>query len=225
MHAAEPAVPLFAHVRTWVFDLDNTLYPPAADLFGQMHPRMARFLMAELGVDEAEAGRLRDLYYHEHGTTLAGLIARHGTDPARYLAEVHDIDFSVLAPDPVLGDAIRALPGRRIVFTNGTRSYAGHVLDRLGFADAFAAVYGVEEAGHVSKPERAAFETVFALDGLDPARAAMVEDDVRNLAVPHGLGVRTVLLAHDPLPAPPPPHVDHVTADLAAFLRALVPAR
>ena len=214
----------FSHVRTWVFDLDNTLYPPEADLFGQMHPRMARFLMEELGVNAAEAERLRDLYYHEHGTTLAGLIARHGTDPARYLEEVHEIDFSVLRPDPALRDAILALPGRRIVFTNGTRDYAGRVLSATGLADCFAAVYGVEEAGMISKPAREAFDTVFALDGLDPRRAAMIEDDARNLAVPHGLGVRTVLLVHDPLHAHPPPHVEHVTDDLTAFLRALVPA-
>ena len=222
MTAPDPAD--FAHVRTWVFDLDNTLYPPEADLFGQMHPRMARFLMEELGVDAAEAGRLRDLYYHEHGTTLAGLIARHGTDTARYLEEVHEIDFSVLAPDPALRDAIDALPGRRIVFTNGPRYYAHRVLEGVGLTDCFAAVYGVEEAGMVSKPSPAAFETVFALDGLDPFASAMVEDDSRNLAVPHGMGLRTVLLVHDPLHAPPPPHVEHVTGDLTAFLRALVPA-
>ena len=219
-----PDPPDFAHVRTWVFDLDNTLYPPEADLFGQMHPRMARFLMEELGVDRPEAERLRDLYYHEHGTTLAGLIALHGTDPTRYLEDVHQIDFSVLAPDPALRDAIAALPARRIVFTNGPRHYAGRVLEAIGLAGCFAAVYGIEEAGMTSKPAREAFETVFAQDGLDPAAAAMVEDDVRNLAVPHAMGLRTVLLAHDPLPAPPPPHVDHVTGDLTAFLRALAPA-
>ena len=222
MTPPDPAA--FSHVRTWVFDLDNTLYPPGADLFGQMHPRMARFLMEELGVDAAEAGRLRDLYYHEHGTTLAGLIARHGTDSARYLDEVHEIDFSVLAPDPDLRDAVDALPGRRIVFTNGPRHYALRVLEGVGLTGCFAAVYGVEEAGMVSKPALAAFETVFALDGLDPRSAAMIEDDPRNLAVPHGMGLRTVLLAHDPLHAPPPPHVEHVTGDLTAFLRALVPA-
>ena len=220
MTALDPAA--FAHVRTWIFDLDNTLYPPEADLFGQMHPRMARFLMSELGIDADEAERLRDLYFHEHGTTLAGLIARHGVDPKRYLEEVHDLDFSVLTPDPALRDAIAALPGRRIVFTNGTHGYAGDVLRRLGLSDCFAAVYGVEQAGMISKPARAAFDTVFALDGIDPATAAFFEDDPRNLAVPHGMGVRTVLLVHEALRAPPPPHVEHLTDDLAAFLRALV---
>ena len=207
-----------SHVRTWVFDLDETLYPPSAALFAQMHPRMAAFLMREVGVDAAEAERLRDLYYHEHGTTLAGLVARHGTDPARYLAEVHDLDFSVLGPDPALNAAIAALPGRKIVFTNGPEAYAARVLEGVGLTGAFDAVYGIESAGLVSKPAEAAYAAVFGRDGLDPNAAAMIEDQPRNLAVPHAMGLATVLLAHAPLPAPPPPFVDHVTEDLAAFL-------
>lgn len=212
--------PDFAHVDTWIFDLDRTLYPPRVDLFGQMHPLMSRYLMVELGVGAAEADRLRDLYDQEHGTLLAGLVANHGVDPMRYLHEVHEIDLSVLTPDPDLAAAIDALPGRRIVFTNGPRHYARRVTDALGLGGAFDALYGVDDAGMVSKPALAAYEAIRAADGFDPARGAMFEDMPRNLAVPRMWGMRTVLVGPD---AAPGGDADHATDDLAAFLAALAP--
>jgi putative hydrolase of the HAD superfamily len=165
----------FAHVRAWVFDLDQTLYPPEAGLFAQMGPRIADFVMRTLGVDAAEAGRLRDAYWASHGTTLHGLMTLHGVDPAPYLAEVHDIDLSGLVPDPVLAGRIARLPGRRVVFTNGDRPYALRVLAARDLEGAFDAVYGVEHAGYRPKPEQAAFEAVFALGNLDPREGAMFE--------------------------------------------------
>lgn len=210
----------FSHVRAWVFDLDNTLYPSSARLFAQMQPRITAFVSRVLGLPEAEADRLRDTYWLRYGTTLAGLMAEHGIDPGPYLEEVHDIDFSRLAPDPVLAGRIAALPGRRIVFTNGDRPYAARVLAARGLAGAFHAVYGVEHAGYLPKPEQAAFEAVFALDGLAPSEGAMFEDDPRNLAVPHLMGMRTVLVGEE---APEDaPHIHHHAPDLSEFLARLV---
>jgi putative hydrolase of the HAD superfamily len=213
-----PHRPAFAHVTVWVFDLDNTLYPPAARLFDQIEVRMTAWVQAALGVDRAEADRLRAQYWRQYGTTLAGLIAEHGVDPAPYLTDVHDIDLSGLRPDPALAAGIAALPGRRVVYTNGCAPYAERVLAARGLAGVFDAVYGVEHAGFRPKPQRAAFETVFAAGAIDPARAAMFEDDVRNLAAPHAMGMATVYVAPDP---DPHPHIGHHTDDLAAFLAAL----
>ena len=211
----------FQHVRAWVFDLDNTLYPPSARLFDQIEVRMTAFVMQALGVDKGEADRLRRHYWQLYGTTLAGLMHEHDVDPGPYLTEVHEIDLGHLAPDPALCDGIAALPGRRIVYTNGSAPYAERVLAARGLTGVFDAVYGVEHAGFRPKPERAAFETVLARDGIDPARAAMFEDDPRNLTAPHAMGMRTVLVAPEPEPAD---HIHHHTADLAAFLAALRPA-
>ena len=208
----------FHHVTTWVFDLDHTLYPPHMALFDQINVKMTAYVMEALGVDRAEADRLRHRYWREHGTTLAGLMDLHGVDPGPYLEEVHEIDFSVLAPDPDLAARIRALPGRRIIYTNGTAPYAEKVIAARGLAGLFDAIYGVEHAGLRPKPERRAFETVFARDGLDPTRAAMFEDDIRNLAAPHEMGLRTVHVAPEPEPAA---HVHHHTDDLKAFLTLL----
>ncbi len=208
----------FHHVIDWVFDLDKTLYPPEARLFDQIERRMTAFVMQALGVDRPEADRLRQHYWQLYGTTLAGLMHEHDVDPAPYLVEVHDISLDHLTPDPALRAGIAALPGRRIVYTNGSAPYARRVLAARGLSGLFDGVFGVEDAGFRPKPDRVAFETVFARAGITPARAAMFEDDPRNLAAPHAMGMRTVHVAPAPLPAP---HIEHHTDDLAGFLARL----
>ncbi len=206
---------LFDHVAFWVFDLDNTLYPPQARLFDQIEVRMTDWVMEALKVDRAEADRLRSHYWRTYGTTLAGLMAEHGVDPGPYLTHVHEIDLGHLEPDLTLAQRIRRLPGRKIVYTNGSAPYAERVLAARGLDGLFDAVYGVEHAGFRPKPERAAFETIFAADGLDTARGAMFEDDARNLAAPHAMGMRTVHVAPEPEDHP---HVHHHTDNLTDFL-------
>src|SRR6056297_4185049 len=129
----------FSHVTQWVFDLDNTLYPPQARLFDQIEVRMTAYVMEALGVARAEADRLRIKYWHEHGTTLAGLMREHDVEPGPYLEDVHDIPMDRLTPDPELAARIRALPGRRIVYTNGCAPYAERVLDARGLSGLFDA--------------------------------------------------------------------------------------
>ncbi|MFU8897602.1 putative hydrolase of the HAD superfamily [Roseinatronobacter thiooxidans] len=210
----------FTDVRAWVFDLDNTLYPPEMRLFDQIEKRMVSYVMDTLGVSQDEAAHLRHSYWVQYGTTLAGLMQDHGIDPVPYMQHVHDIDFSVLRPDPQLRDHIAALPGRRIIYTNGSADYALRVTEARGLGGLFDAIYGVEHANYRPKPEQSAFAQVFALDGLDPARAAMFEDDPRNLAAPFDMGMRTVHVAPERLDAP---HIQHHTDDLTAFLSLLRP--
>lgn len=208
----------FDHVTTWVFDLDNTLYPPSARLFDQIETRMTNFVMDALGVAQTEADRLRKHYWAKYGTTLAGLMREHDVDPGPYLSDVHDISFHPLVPDPDLAAAIGALPGRRVVYTNGCAPYAERVIEARGLTGLFDAIYGVEHADFLPKPEHAAFDKVFKQDGLTPDKAAMFEDDPRNLSVPHAMGMRTVHVAETPAPAP---HIHHHTDDLTSFLRKL----
>ncbi|WP_370454592.1 pyrimidine 5'-nucleotidase [Paracoccus sp. M683] len=217
----------FTDVDVWIFDLDNTLYDPSAALFSQIERRMTDYVSRQLAVTPAEANRLRDDYWRRYGTTLAGLMAEHGIDPAPYLADVHDIDFSVLRPDPALAQAIRALPGRKIVHTNADALYASRVLDHRQLP-VFEAIYGIEEVGFHPKPDARAYDSVIKAHAIDPTRAAFFEDDPRNLAVPHDLGMRTVLVGrgrHGPDELAEDhdhgPHVHHRTDDLTAFLREL----
>jgi putative hydrolase of the HAD superfamily len=209
----------FAHIDTWVFDLDNTLYCPSVRLFDQIEVKMTDYVMRVLKVDRDEADRLRDQYWHDHGTTLAGLMREQEMEPHDYLVAVHDISFDALTPDPDLRVRISALPGRRIVYTNGSAPYAERVIEKRGLTGVFDAVYGVEHAGFRPKPERAAFDAIFAQDGVTPSRAAMFEDDVRNLAAPHDMGMRTVHVAPSPIEVA---HIHHHTNDLSDFLAKVI---
>ncbi|WP_322866353.1 pyrimidine 5'-nucleotidase [Aquicoccus sp. G2-2] len=209
---------LFSHVAFWVFDLDNTLYPPEARLFDQIEAKMTQYVMNALAIPRPEADRLRRAYYSKYGTTLAGLMQEHGIDPLPYLTDVHEISLVKLIPDLQLRSGISALPGRKIVYTNGSAPYAERVLAARGLDGIFDAVYGVEHADFHPKPDRRAFECVFARDRLDAAKGAMFEDDSRNLAVPHALGMRTIHVAPTPDGAA---HVQHHTTDLTAFIAGL----
>jgi putative hydrolase of the HAD superfamily len=209
----------FAPIDTWVFDLDNTLYPPEMRLFDQIEVRMTAWVMEALKVDHATADHLRGHYWRTHGTTLAGLMREHDVDPTPYLHHVHDIDFGVLFPDPTLAARIQALPGRKIIYTNGTAPYAQRVLEARGLSGLFDGVFGVEHAGYLPKPDRAAFDTVFALAGVTGTGAAMFEDEPRNLEVPHAMGMATVHVA--PARADGD-HIHHHTIDLSDFLAQIV---
>ena len=205
----------FSNVRAWVFDLDNTLYPPQARLFDQIEIRMTNWVMSALNLARAEADHLRRHYWQAYGTTLAGLMAEQDVDPGPYLNEVHDIDLSHLQPDPGLAARIADLPGRKIVYTNGCAPYANRVLAARGLNNVFDGVFGIEHAGFLAKPNRAAYEAIFAADGIDARNGAIFEDDPRNLAAPHEMGMRTVLVATVSQPAP---HIHHHTSNLVKFL-------
>jgi putative hydrolase of the HAD superfamily len=209
----------FTHVTTWVFDLDHTLYPPEMRLFDQIETRMTEYVMHTLGVDAPQADHLRHHYWRKYGTTLAGLMREHDVDPLPYLDAVHDISFDPLEPDAHLAARLKALPGRRIVYTNGSVPYAERVIEARGLTGLFDAVYGIENAGFLPKPERGAFEAIFATDGISTDSAAMFEDDPRNLRVPHEMGMKTVHVAPTPHEDD---HIHHHTDDLPTFLGKIV---
>lgn len=217
----------FDDVSVWIFDLDNTVYPPSARLFAQIETRMTDWVARMTGLAPAEADRLRADYWRDHGTTLAGLMAHHDIDPHEYLTHVHDIDFSSLTPDHDLNHAIHALPGQKIVHTNADKAYAQKVLCARGLT-AFEAVYGIEETGFHPKPDPRSYDAVLRLHGFQATNAVMFEDDPRNLMVPHSLGMRTVLVGngrHGPDEIlderTDADHIEYQTHDLTDFLSAL----
>jgi putative hydrolase of the HAD superfamily len=229
-----PALRGFDHVETWVFDLDNTLYPPSLGLFRQIDERMRDFIARFLSIGVDEAFRLQKEYYRRYGTSLRGLMLEHGLEPDEFLEYVHDIDRSALVPDPALGAALGQLPGRKLVLTNGSRGHAHAVLAALGLAEAFHDVHDIVAARFAPKPTPEAYDAFLEAQGVDPRAAAMFEDLARNLAVPHSLGMTTVLVVpggaeaaireHWEHEGHDAPHVDHVTDDLAGFLARIAPA-
>lgn len=209
----------FSHVTTWVFDLDNTLYPPTDALFDQIDVLMTEYVMNSLNLDQPTANKLRTDYWARYGTTLAGLMEVHDLDPEPFLDAVHRIDLSHVEADHGLRTSITQLEGRKIVYTNGSREHAERVTKARGLDGVFDAMYGVEHAGYEPKPRRAAYERVFALDGVTPHTAALFEDDVRNLEIPHAMGLKTVLVG----PKDDRPYIHYQTDDLTDFLSRLVP--
>jgi len=181
-------------VDCWIFDLDYTLYPPACGLFGQIDQRMGQFIADLLGCDATEAKRIQKMYFHDHGTTLAGLMHYHAIDPREFLDFVHDVDMSVLAESPRLAERIKALPGRRLIFTNGDQPYAERVLAALGLEDCFEGMWDVIAMDYKPKPEPSAYHGLIAAFGFEPERAVFVEDSARNLPPAKALGMQTVWL-------------------------------
>lgn len=183
-----------SHIDTWIFDLDNTLYPSACDLFGQMDARMTAYVARITGLPLAEARVQQKSWFHEHGTTMAGLMRHHGIDPHHYLADVHGIDLAVIAEDRRLVDAIGRLPGRKLIFTNADAPYAQRVLDRLGLSRAFEAIHDIHACAYEPKPTEGAYRSMVSALGVDPRSALFVEDMARNLAPAKALGMTTVWL-------------------------------
>ena len=204
------------HVDTWLFDLDNTLYPADAAFMGLIEARMTAFVMRAVGLPHDEARVLQKRYFHDHGTTLAGLMAHDGIDPAAFLAEVHDVPLAGLSPDPELGLALAALPGRRLVFTNASAGHAQRVLTHLGLAQLFEDVFHIEAANLIPKPNLATFRRMAERHAITPATTAFFEDMAKNLAPAHALGMTTVLVGSD---ADASPFVDHRTPALTPFLQ------
>jgi len=225
------ASPGFRQVETWVFDLDNTLYPHHLNLWQQVDERIRDYIVDFLKVSRDEAFRLQKDYYRRYGTTMRGLMEEHGLVPDQFLEMVHQIDHSPLTPNPALGAAIARLPGRKLILTNGTREHADAVLRRLEIGHHFDGVFDIKAAELEPKPRPQVYDRFLARHGVDPAKAAIFEDLARNLEVPHALGMTTVLvvptgagvvLREDwELAGRDAPHVDHVTDDLTGFLRGI----
>lgn len=224
----------FGSIDTWVFDLDNTLYPHHLNLWQQVDARIREFIADFLKLTHEEAFRLQKDYYRRYGTSMRGLMIEHGLNPDEFLEFVHEIDHSPLAPNPALGKALAKLPGRKLILTNGTRSHAAAVLQRLEIGTHFDDVFDVVAAELDPKPLPQVYDRFLARHGVDPRRAAMFEDLARNLEVPHRLGMTTVLVVPEhtrevfrenwELEGRDAPHVDYVTDDLVEFLTRL-PAR
>jgi putative hydrolase of the HAD superfamily len=233
MREARPIRPAraFSHVDTWVFDLDNTLYPHHVNLWHQVDEKIRDYIAHFLDITHEQAFRLQKEYYQRYGTTMRGMMTEHGMQPDDYLEVVHQIDHSPLTPNPELGDAIEQLPGRKLILTNGTRKHAEAVMRRLDIDRHFEDVFDIAAADLDPKPLPQVYDRFLARHDVEPTRAAMFEDLSRNLEVPHALGMTTVLVVPAgtrevfreewELSGRDAPHVDYATDDLVGFLRSI----
>lgn len=213
--------PPLHEIDTWVFDLDNTLYPASCQIYVEVETRMTEFIMAALTLDRDGAVALRRRYFQEHGTTLRGLMLEHGMPPDEFLHHVHELDLSPVPPDPILSAAIGALPGRKLIFTNGTARHAERLLAKLGFTDHFSGIHDIVACNYLPKPDPSGYVDLLRRHTIDPNRAAMVEDMAKNLAPAAALGMTTILVTGGPHQEPSDheaDHVHHVVDELAPWL-------
>jgi len=213
-----------AHVESWIFDLDNSLYPASCDLFALVDARIGQYVARRLDLDPVAARRVQKGFFRDHGTTLAGLMAHHGVEPREFLEHVHDIDMARLTADPALVAALDALPGRKFVFTNADESYARRVLDAIGLANAFDGFHDIHTMDYVPKPDPSAYAKLCARLDIDPARALFADDMARNLAPAKAIGMATLWVDNGSEQAgglARPAFVDYRTDDIAAWLGAL----
>jgi putative hydrolase of the HAD superfamily len=221
----------FGHVNAWVFDLDNTLYPHHL-LWQQVDDRIRSFIVDFLKISPDEAFKVQKDYYKRYGTTMRGLMTENALKHEDYLEYVHEIDHSVLEPNPPLGAMLQKLPGRKLILTNGTRKHADAVMSKLGIHEHFEDVFDIVAGELEPKPSARMYERFLEKHDVDPAKAAMFEDLARNLAVPHAMGMTTVLVVPTPdnkviretweLQGRDDPHIDHVTDDLTGFLQKVL---
>jgi len=223
-----PARP-WSEIDTWVFDLDNTLYPASCNLFAEVDQRMTGYISNLLGLSPDEATALRRRYYLEHGTTLSGLMRHHTVDPHEFLTMVHDLDYSPVSANPRLDAALANLPGRKIVFTNGTTAHAEAVLNRLGVPHHFEAIFDVVAADFVPKPQPEPYAKFLRTHGVQAGSAAMLEDMAKNLLQPHALGMTTIWLRGEhawsdgeAAAEEDQSHIHHIADDIADFLESVL---
>ncbi len=214
----------FAQIDTWVFDLDNTLYPVTEKLLVQIDQHMGSFVANFLNVDEIEARSIQKTYFRKYGLTLRGLMLHHGLDPVRYYDEMTPMDLTQIEPHPALAEALRRLRGRKVIYTNASAHHAEMVLDRLGIADVFDGIYDITAAEYVPKPAIESYRILCDRHKIDPSRAAMVDDIARNLEPAATLGMTTVWMrtgvewAQD---MEPEPYIDHIIGDLLHWVRGV----
>ncbi|HKJ82623.1 MAG TPA: pyrimidine 5'-nucleotidase [Mariprofundaceae bacterium] len=179
-----------------VIDLDNTLYAADNGVFARMDQRMTAFVSRQLGVGDKEANTLRIRYWREYGTTLRGLMLHHGMEAEPFLHDVHDIDVeTILEPDTTLDAALHAMPGRKVIHTNGIREHAERVLASLAIGHHFDAIYDIRFNNYTPKPCSDTLAMLLAREQVTPDRALVIDDMADNLAAARKLGTRTAWIS------------------------------
>jgi putative hydrolase of the HAD superfamily len=217
-------LPALAHIDAWIFDLDNTLYPASADLFGLIDKRMTAYVARITGLPLDEAYKVQKSYFREHGTTLNGLMTEHGVDPHHFLADVHAIEMDVLREDRRLIAAIARLPGRKLIFTNGDEPYARRVLAGLGLSESFEAIHDIHAMAYQPKPHAHAYQSMVDSFGIDPHRALFADDLARNLPPAKTLGLTTLWIDNgsEQVGADITDGIDYRTGDLGQWLHEIL---
>ncbi len=212
------------NIKYWLFDLDNTLYSGATKVFDQVDKKMSEFISNKLNISKEEARKIQKNYFIEYNTTLNGMIKNHKIDANEFLEYVHDIDLSFLKRDEVLKEQIEKIEGKKIIFTNGSRSHAENVTKKLGIARHFDDIFDIASADFIPKPSLTPYKKIIEKYKIEPQYSIFIEDIARNLKPAHELGMKTVwIINNEPWAAKfsDSNFINYKTEKLANFLREI----
>ena len=215
----------FQSIDTWIFDLDNTLYPSSSRLFDQVDRRITEYIMQALDLEWDDAHKKQKLFFREYGTSLSGMMEVHNIPANEYLEYVHNIDLSPLAPSPALNQALEQLPGRKVIFTNGSTAHAKNVTEKLGITHHFDATFDIVDCEFTPKPDLIVYEKMLSTLSINPKSAVMIEDMARNLVPAAALGITTVWVRTEEawaVEGAGGDHIEHIVDDLTEWLNSIV---
>ena len=210
-------------IKTWIFDLDNTLYSADSGIFQQVHDLMGKFVSNHLNIDIEDAKIIQKNYYKQHGTTLRGMMDNHGVDPDHFLAEVHKLDYSIVGPNHKLNEELKKLQGRKIIYTNANMQHALDVLKRIELSNFFDEIYDIKMANYIPKPELTPYEQMVAQFDIETKSSAMFDDIAKNLVPAKNVGFTSVWIDagyenfSDDVKASKK-YLDHETTNITKFL-------
>jgi len=215
----------FQSIDTWIFDLDNTLYPASSRLFDQVDRRITEYIMQALDLEWDDAHKKQKLFFREYGTSLSGMMEVHNIPANEYLEYVHNIDLSPLAPSPALNQALEQLPGRKVIFTNGSTAHAKNVTEKLGITHHFDATFDIVDCEFTPKPDLIVYEKMLSTLSINPKSAVMIEGMARNLVPAAALGITTVWVRTEEawaVEGAGGDHIEHIVDDLTEWLNSIV---
>ncbi|QIW10456.1 pyrimidine 5'-nucleotidase [Francisella sp. LA112445] len=187
-------------MKTYIFDLDNTLYPYNNGLFDSQMARMSEYIKLKLDIADTEkADAIRDELYYEFGSTMLGMMRYHDIEPKEFLDFIDDIEISHFKPNERLNKYINDLrkDNRTYIFTNASNFHTDRVLKQLGLEDSFDGILTIEDTGLISKPKTKYFEIGRDKFDIDFTNAIFFEDSSHNLVPAKHLGMETVLIHAD----------------------------
>ena len=184
-------------IKCWIFDLDNTLYSGKTRVFEQVDKKMSEYISKKLNVSTAEAKEIQKNYFHEYNTTLNGMIKNHQIDADEFLEFVHNIDIDFLKKDLILGEELKKLDGKKIIFTNASRKHALNVTKRIGIDHYFDDIFDIIDSEFVPKPAIQSYKKLVEKHKIDPKLCGFVEDIARNLKPAYEMGMKTVWIEND----------------------------
>jgi putative hydrolase of the HAD superfamily len=184
-------------IKFWLFDLDNTLYSGKTKVFEQVDKKMSQFISEKLNVSKEEAKKIQKNYFHEYNTTLNGMIKNHKINADEFLDFVHDIDVDFLKKDTQLGQELKKLSGKKIIFTNGSKKHALNITRRIGVDQYFDDIFDIVDSEFIPKPAIEPYKKLVKKHNIDPNLCVFIEDIARNLKPAYEMGMKTIWIEND----------------------------